>query len=141
MTNTNNKTPGQSTLPTPNSTASFWHLEPSEILLGHRTTPELPTVADVVVIGSGISGASAAHFLSEDAVGRSLNVVMLEAREACWGATGRVSIANPCCFYLLRIYVLMLILHRMEDIANRSSISPHQKLEPLNFGTITLSKP
>lgn len=82
---------GQAGLPTANSTKSFWHRDPSKILLGHRTTPSLPTKADVVIIGSGISGAFAAHFLQEDARAEGLNIVMLEAREACWGATGRVS--------------------------------------------------
>lgn len=81
----------QASLPTPNSTKSFWHSEPSEILLGHRTTSSLPTKTDVVIIGSGISGAFAAHWLREDENGKSLDIVMLEAREACWGATGRVS--------------------------------------------------
>lgn len=76
-------------LPTEKSTASFWHSEPSQFLLGHRTTPELPTEADVVIVGSGITGASAARFLSEDDRAKGLKVVMLEAREACWGATGR----------------------------------------------------
>lgn len=79
----------QSTLPTPNSTKSFWHSEPSEKLLGHRTTAELPTKADVVVIGSGITGSFAARELVLK--GGGLDVVMVEAREACWGATGRVS--------------------------------------------------
>lgn len=83
--------PGQSGLPCPNPTKSFWHSEPSKILLGHRTTAELPSKTDVVIIGSGISGVCAAHYLREDARGKGLNVVMLEAREACWGATGRVS--------------------------------------------------
>ena len=77
-------------LPVANSTASFWHSEPSDFLLGHRTTAKLPEYADVVIIGSGITGASAAHFLQEDERARDLKVVMLEAREACWGATGRV---------------------------------------------------
>jgi hypothetical protein len=85
---------GNATLPTPNSTKSFWHSEPSTVLLGHRTTPSLPTRADVVIIGSGISGASAAFHLREEYHCQNLNVVMLEAREACWGATGRVSV-NP----------------------------------------------
>lgn len=76
-------------LPTEKSTASFWHSEPSQFLLGHRTTAELPPEADVVIVGSGITGASAARFLSEDGRASGLNVVMLEAREACWGATGR----------------------------------------------------
>ncbi|RDW92256.1 putative FAD dependent oxidoreductase protein [Coleophoma crateriformis] len=80
---------GQASLPTPNSTKSFWHTEPSQVLLGHRTTPSLPGTADIVIIGSGISGTSAAHSLKQDEAGKKLSVVMLEAREACWGATGR----------------------------------------------------
>lgn len=77
-------------LPTEKSSNSFWHSEPSEFLLGHRTTAELPDSADIVIIGSGITGTSAARFIAEDERSRDLEVVMLEAREACWGATGRV---------------------------------------------------
>jgi glycine/D-amino acid oxidase-like deaminating enzyme len=51
----------------------------------------LPTEADVVIIGSGITGAFAAHYLATGEHGRDIDVVMLEAREAAWGATGRVS--------------------------------------------------
>ncbi|KAF2207062.1 hypothetical protein CERZMDRAFT_88824 [Cercospora zeae-maydis SCOH1-5] len=78
-------------LPSEQSSASFWHSEPSSLLLGHRSTRELPVTADVVVIGSGISGASIAHHLLNDgnSGGKKPHVVMLEAREACWGATGR----------------------------------------------------
>lgn len=79
---------GQAELPTPRSTHSYWHRDPSKKLLGHRTTTDLPPTADVVVIGSGITGAFAARELV--AGGRC--VLMLEAREACWGATGRVSL-------------------------------------------------
>lgn len=82
----------RSSLPTPTSTNSFWHTEPNEFLLGHRTTPELPQEADIVIIGSGITGANAARYLVEDGRAASLKIVMLEAREACWGATGRVSL-------------------------------------------------
>jgi glycine/D-amino acid oxidase-like deaminating enzyme len=88
-------TPGQAGLPTPNSTASYWHQSPSQILLGHRTTPDLPNETDVVIIGSGITGAFAAWFLKhpQDSLltttASATGVVMLEAREACWGATGR----------------------------------------------------
>src|SRR5882757_5547187 len=78
---------GQASLPTPNSTKSFWHSEPSKTLLGHRTTPSLPLKADIVIIGSGISGASAAYHLNQSHNCNNLNIVMLEAREACWGAT------------------------------------------------------
>lgn len=80
-------------LPVENPTDSYWHKEPSEKLLGHRTTDELPRSADVVIVGSGITGAFAAHFLKEKRP--DLNVLMLEAREACWGATGRVSSPLP----------------------------------------------
>ncbi|KAI0386772.1 FAD dependent oxidoreductase [Hypomontagnella monticulosa] len=78
---------GQSGLPVGNPTNSYWHKEPSETLLGHKTTKELPRVADVVIVGAGITGAFTAHFLKEKQP--DTNVVILEAREACWGATGR----------------------------------------------------
>lgn len=80
---------GQAGLPVSNPSKSYWLKEPSEKLLGHRTTPELPASADVVIVGSGITAAFAAHTLKERKP--ELNVVMLEAREACFGATGRVS--------------------------------------------------
>ncbi|MCJ1296078.1 hypothetical protein MMC34_007643 [Xylographa carneopallida] len=78
--------PRSAHLPSPHPTFSFWHNDPSPFLLHHRTTSELPKVADVVIIGSGISGTFAARKLLERP---ELAVVMLEAREACWGATGR----------------------------------------------------
>lgn len=80
---------GQADLPSTQSTHSFWHQSPSEVLKGHRTTDQLPTTADVVVVGSGIAGAFAAREL----VSKGRKVVMVEAREACWGATGRVSLS------------------------------------------------
>ncbi|KAL1869189.1 hypothetical protein VTK73DRAFT_3325 [Phialemonium thermophilum] len=80
--------PGQSGLPVPDPTKSYWHREPSKKLLGHRTTVDLPETADIVIIGSGITGSFAAHFLKN---GKAIDakVLVLEAREACWGATGR----------------------------------------------------
>ena len=84
----------QAELPTPNSTFSYWHRDPSRKLLGHRTTENLPSTADVVVVGSGITGTFAAREL----VAGGRGVVMLEAREACWGATGRVSLPSSLWF-------------------------------------------
>ncbi|KAF4333687.1 fad dependent oxidoreductase [Fusarium beomiforme] len=78
--------PGQAELPSVESTKSYWHHKPSGKLLGHRTTAKLPSTADVVIVGSGITGAFAARELVR---GGCKNVVLLEGREACWGATGR----------------------------------------------------
>ncbi|GAB1313869.1 hypothetical protein MFIFM68171_04079 [Madurella fahalii] len=75
-------------LPSANPTASYWLRDPSPTLLGHRSTADLPDTADVVIVGSGITGAFAARFLKEGG-GQGKSVVMLEAREACSGATGR----------------------------------------------------
>ncbi|CAO2658539.1 Nn.00g062620.m01.CDS01 [Neocucurbitaria sp. VM-36] len=58
-----------------------------DYLLDHRTTETLPKEADTVIIGSGISGTLVAkHHLD---IWPSKNVVVLEAREFCSGATGR----------------------------------------------------
>lgn len=88
---TGSNTSGRASLPTPNSTKSYWHRDPSKVLFGHRTTASLPSNTDIVIIGSGVSGASAAHYIRENDQGKKQDIVMLEAREACWGATGRVS--------------------------------------------------
>ncbi|KAL4814714.1 FAD dependent oxidoreductase-domain-containing protein [Aspergillus spinulosporus] len=56
-------------------------------LLNHRTTPDLPSSADIVIIGSGLTGTLAAKHCKEAWARRS--VVVLEAREFCSGATGR----------------------------------------------------
>jgi hypothetical protein len=80
-----------SELPSLHPTKSFWHSEPDKFLLGHRTTKELPPYADTVIVGSGITGASAARWMTElDAIQEDNKILMLDAREACWGATGRV---------------------------------------------------
>ncbi|KAL8392701.1 hypothetical protein RB595_002770 [Gaeumannomyces hyphopodioides] len=89
---------GRAGLPCANATLSPWLKEPSKRLLGHRSTAELPGSADVVVVGSGITGAFAAHFLKAGAA-KGQSVVMLEAREACWGASGRtIGIIEPRLF-------------------------------------------
>lgn len=78
-------------LPSRESTKSYWLRNPTAFLQHHRTTPSLPPFAQVIIIGSGISGAFAAReLLGDDSRGIVNSVLMLEAREACWGATGRV---------------------------------------------------
>ena len=75
--------------PHPNPSISFWlQGTRSSSLLGHRSSTELPETADVVIIGSGLSGAAIAYFLL---TGQNppKSVIIIEAREACTGATGR----------------------------------------------------
>ncbi|KAL8297377.1 hypothetical protein RB597_006466 [Gaeumannomyces tritici] len=74
------------TLPRSDPTLSYWQDPPDEIA-DLRSTPELPETADAVIIGSGITGAAVAWHLLEGDGGS--NVVMLEARQICSGATGR----------------------------------------------------
>lgn len=49
---------------------------------------ELPLQRDIVIIGSGVTGCSAAWWLLKDGQ-ETLAVSVLEAREPCSGATGR----------------------------------------------------
>ncbi|OCT49598.1 FAD dependent oxidoreductase superfamily protein [Cladophialophora carrionii] len=74
--------------PQPHPTTSYWQLPPHAIA-HHRTTPALPTSTtfDYVIIGSGVSGAAVAHkLLSRNP---ALSILMLEARTAASGASGR----------------------------------------------------
>lgn len=105
----------RSALPTPDSSKSFWHSEPDEFLLGYRSTPELPDYVDVVVVGSGITGANAARYLVES--GKELSILVVEAREVCWGATGRVSSGRFISCAIADIFT------RMEGICNRSCLT------------------
>ncbi|PYH42519.1 NAD(P)/FAD-dependent oxidoreductase [Aspergillus saccharolyticus JOP 1030-1] len=56
-------------------------------LLNHRTTPELPQSADVVIIGSGMSGTVTVKHIIE--TWPTKKVLVIEARQFCSGATGR----------------------------------------------------
>lgn len=89
------------TLPRDNPTQSYWQDPPDEIA-DLRTTENLPANADVVIIGSGITGAAVAWNLLD--VEKPPNIVMLEARQACSGATGR----NGPCLNTLSLAVLCL---------------------------------
>ncbi len=90
-----NKAPG---LPRPNPTRSFWLEDPPYPELVDVQSKVLPAQADVVVIGSGITGVAVAHSLLGDKSELSSPselpsppplVVVLEARQLCSGATGR----------------------------------------------------
>ena len=73
-------------LPRSNPTVSFWQDPPAPVST-HRTSPELPEDVDYVIVGSGITGTTIAHTIIDEE--HSPSVLMLEARTACSGATGR----------------------------------------------------
>ena len=83
-------------LPLPNPTVSYWQDPPSH-LARHRSTSDLPRITDVIIIGSGITGSSIAYNLLKQPSPSS--VLLLEARTACSGATGRNGGHTKCASY------------------------------------------
>ena len=75
-------TPGQ---PVSNPTSSFWLSDPPPVFT--HQSPTFLAAVDVLIISGGITGTAAARTLLSNSLG--LRVVMLDAREACSGATGR----------------------------------------------------
>jgi glycine/D-amino acid oxidase-like deaminating enzyme len=78
-------------LPVPNSTDSYWRSE-RHWLDEYRSTEQLPSQADIIIIGTGIAGVSTAHHLldrKDDDDAPQPSILLLEAREVCSGATGR----------------------------------------------------
>ena len=74
--------------PTKTSTLPFWRTELSDID-ELRTTENLPSECDILIIGAGFSGASVAYHLLKDGREPLPSVTILEARQVCSGATGR----------------------------------------------------
>ncbi|KAJ7765093.1 FAD dependent oxidoreductase [Mycena maculata] len=75
--------------PRANPCLSFWLQNVrNSPLLGHRTTSALPESTSITIIGAGLSGAAIAYFLLTGP-NPPARVVLLEAREASDGATGR----------------------------------------------------
>jgi hypothetical protein len=76
-------------IPQLNASIPYWTMPPSSIARHGHDTP-LPCDADIVIIGSGITGTSVAKaMLEQDRGVEALQIVMLDARDACSGATGR----------------------------------------------------
>ncbi|RFU35368.1 hypothetical protein B7463_g953, partial [Scytalidium lignicola] len=75
------------TLPVDNPTTSYWQDPPDAEVADFRTAETVPKTADTVIIGSGITGVSVAWGLLNS--GEKEKVVLLEARQAVSGATGR----------------------------------------------------
>ena len=83
-------TPGIKTgLPVENGKLPFWRTELHE-LDTFRSTEALPSECDILVIGAGYAGVSTLfHLLESKNAPDPSKIVMLEAREACSGASGR----------------------------------------------------
>ena len=71
-------------IPVSNPTLSFWTV-PNAPIAKHLS--DLPSHADIIILGSGITGTSFARTILD--YGSPLQVVMLDARDACSGASGR----------------------------------------------------
>ena len=73
--------------PVPNPTLPFWRTQLHE-LDNYRSTEELPSKCDVLIIGAGFSGTAVAYHLL-DGNPSPPSITILEARSVCSGATGR----------------------------------------------------
>jgi glycine/D-amino acid oxidase-like deaminating enzyme len=73
-------------IPRQDPTESYWQSPPDPIAL-EGSTSDIPTSADFVIVGSGISGALIAWNILHRS--RNASIVMFEAREASSGASGR----------------------------------------------------
>ncbi|CAK7265061.1 hypothetical protein SEPCBS119000_001318 [Sporothrix epigloea] len=82
-------------LPRDSPTTPFWQDPPDAAVADLRSSSTLPSTVDVVIVGSGITGSSIAYHLlgldkaHETDASESPSILMLEARQACSGATGR----------------------------------------------------
>ena len=83
-------------LPKPNPTLSYWQ-DPPAAIANHRSSQNLPRRSQIVIIGSGITGVVVAYTLLDQPCPPS--VLMLEARAACSGATGRNGGHTKCASY------------------------------------------
>jgi hypothetical protein len=78
-------------LPVAHPTKSYWLEDPPFPELTNIQSAKLPRTADIVIIGSGITGAGVARAVFQECRRKkeTRHVVVLEAREICSGATGR----------------------------------------------------
>lgn len=77
--------------PVDDSLTSFWRANPLP-LDDFRSTPELPAEVDIAIIGAGYAGASTVYHILKSCKDRGVpapSIAILEARQACSGATGR----------------------------------------------------
>jgi FAD dependent oxidoreductase len=72
----------------PRDDQPFW-LRSGNPLAGFRTGPKLPEIADVVVIGAGLAGASTAYHLADTVREKKWRAVVLDQGDPAGEASGR----------------------------------------------------
>jgi len=72
----------------PSNDTPIW-LKGVHPLANYQSNPKLPREADIVIVGTGLTGASAAYHISKAAEKRGLKVVVLDAADPGTGASGR----------------------------------------------------
>ncbi|KAH7139593.1 FAD dependent oxidoreductase [Dactylonectria estremocensis] len=80
-----------SPLPVTNPTNSFWR-SPPHPLDDYRSDSDVPSQVDIAIIGAGYAGVSTVYHILDICKRRGTvppDIVILEARQACSGATGR----------------------------------------------------
>lgn len=73
--------------PAANPVPSFWNVDPRP-LDDFRSTKDLPSEVDILIIGSGIAGVGTAYYLLQDSSFKA-SIAIFEARKSVSGATGR----------------------------------------------------
>lgn len=78
-------------LPLDNPSKSYWIEAANSPIRDLQSTPQLPQQSDLIIIGSGYTGASLAYWIHKHTCkhGTTPNMLLLEARDICGGATGR----------------------------------------------------
>ncbi|CAO2648613.1 Nn.00g078800.m01.CDS01 [Neocucurbitaria sp. VM-36] len=125
--------------PVPDPVTSYWLSEPHKYS-NLRSTPSLPPACDIAIIGSGMAGVlTAYHILQSSPHNKLPNILLLEARALCSGATarngGHSKVKTDTLLNLpaplrasFQAYVLSVI-HRLHDIATSESLAAHCEFE------------
>ncbi|GAM44026.1 hypothetical protein TCE0_060r19316 [Talaromyces pinophilus] len=107
-------------LPPPNSTLPFWLTDRSP-LDQIRSTPDLPSESDIVIIGAGYAGISLAYHLltsAQNSGSEVPSITILEARTICSGATGRNGgHVRPDTYSLMPLYIQRHGLDAAREVA------------------------
>lgn len=74
-------------LPHPDQSQSYWQTYPHP-LTDYRSTADLPSYTDILIVGAGPTGVAIAHHLARSGAS-DLTITLLDARSVCSGASGR----------------------------------------------------